>query len=144
MPSVTKRPKDLESQGPVLEVQFLISSDLEKKYREEGKEIPPPVIVNALIDTGATSCVIKKEIPGKLGLQPVGEAQVTTPSDESVKCLTYFMRMIIPSHDLAYEGTFIAEPLEGQPISCLIGRDVLKESILIYIGSENQFTLSIL
>lgn len=144
MPSVTIKSENLEAEGPVLEVHFLISTELERKLKEEKKEIPKPVIIKALIDTGATSCVIQDSIPRRLNLNPVGEVNVNTPSSQNNKCFQYFMRMIIPSHGLIYEGSFIATSLEGQNISCLIGRDVLKSSILIYIGAENQFTLSIL
>lgn len=144
MPSVTINSESLEKDGPRLEIQFLISSELEKKYIEEGKEIPKPIIVNSLIDTGASSCVIQEDIPKKLGLQPIGEIKMTTPSCENSSCYQYYMRMRIPSHNLIYEGPFIGAPLKGQEISCLIGRNVLKNAILIYIGSENQFTLSLL
>jgi len=51
--------------------------------------------------------------------------------------------MLIPSPGLIYEGPFISAPLEGQEISSLIGRDVLKNGILIYIGYMNQFTFSL-
>ena len=144
MPSVTIKSENLEAEGPVLEVHFLISAELEKKFKEDNKEIPKPAIIKALVDTGATSCVIQESIPKKLNLNPVGEVNVNTPSSHNNKCFQYFMRMVIPSHGLIYEGPFIATALEGQNISCLIGRDVLKSSILIYIGTENQFTLSIL
>lgn len=144
MPSVTIKSKNLEADGPVLEVHFLISAELEKKFKEENKEIPKPVIIKALIDTGATSCAIQESIPKKLNLNPVGEVNLSTSSSQNIKCFQYFMRMVIPSHNLIYEGPFIATSLEGQNISCLIGRDFLKNSILIYIGAENQFTLSIL
>jgi len=144
MPSVTIDSPNLEADGPILEVHFLISSELEKKYMEEKKSVPNPVITKSLIDTGATSCVIQEEIPKKLNLQPIGEINMNTPSSKGNKCFQYYMRMAIPSHGLIYEGAFIAAPLEGQDISCLIGRDVLKSSILIYIGNKNQFTLSIL
>ena len=53
------------------------------------------------------------------------------------------MRMLIPSHGLTYQGPFIGAPLDGQEINGLIGRDLLKHGILIYIGYKNQFTLSI-
>lgn len=144
MPSVTLNSENLESEGPILEVHFLIPSDLEKKYIEEKKSIPDPVIIRSLIDTGASACVIKKEIPEKLGLEPMGVIKINTPSSSEHECYQYFIRMIIPSHKLAYEGAFIAAPLEGQDISCLIGRDVLKSGIMIYIGYNNQFTLSLL
>jgi len=30
----------------------------------------------------------------------------------------------------------------GQPIQCLIGRDVLQQGVFIYTGHDNAFTLS--
>ena len=52
------------------------------------------------------------------------------------------MRMVIPTHGITYQGPFIAASLDGQEIAGLIGRDLLKHGILIYIGYKNQFTLS--
>lgn len=144
MPSVTIPLEDLEKDGPVIEVHFLISSELEKKYLTEKILLPDPIIIKALIDTGASACVLKKEIPERLGLTPIGTIKICTPSNKDHECYQYFMRMVIPTQQLVYEGIFIAAPLDGQEISSLIGRDVLKNGILIYIGYANQFTLSLL
>jgi len=134
----------LELDGPILEVHFLISSELENKYLSEGKTIPPPVIVKALIDTGASTCVIQDGIPQQLGLQPVGVIKINTPSCNDHNCYQFFMRMVIPAQNLVYEGTFTAAPLLGQNISSLIGRDLLNQGILIYIGYANSYTFSLL
>lgn len=144
MPSVTMQQPNLISNGPTLEVHFLISKELEEKYKKEGKEIPKPVIVKALIDTGVSCCTIQNDIPSKLGLSPVGSTKINTPSCKDHSCFEYYMRMSIPSHNVFYQGTFISVPLEGQNIDCLIGRDLLQHGILIYIGQMNQFTLSLL
>ena len=144
MPSVTITSENLEQEGPILDVQFMISLELEKKYRELGKSIPQPIIVKAMTDTGSSACLLQKEIPEKLQLEPIGITKITTPSHEHYECYQYFMRMIIPSHDFFYEGLFVTSVLDGQGISGLIGRDVLKNGILIYIGYMNQFTLSLL
>jgi len=147
MPSVTVHPEgaeDLEKYGPILEVQFLIPLELEKKYIEEKIPLPEPVIVKALIDTGATACIIKKEIPDKLGLKPIGTTTICTPSSKDHECYKYFMRMLIPSQGLVYQGPFISSSLGEQEIGGLIGRDVLKDGILIYIGYANEFTFSLL
>ncbi|HLC58418.1 MAG TPA: retropepsin-like aspartic protease [Candidatus Nanoarchaeia archaeon] len=144
MPSVTIGSQDLIQDGPILEVHFLISSELEKKYNEDKIPFPAPVVVKALIDTGATTCVIQKSIPETLRLQPVGKIKIQTPSSKDHECFQYFMRMHIPIQGITYEGVFIATPLEGQNIGCLIGRDLLQKGILIYIGYMNQFTFSLL
>jgi predicted aspartyl protease len=143
MPSVTIENPNLESEGPVLKVQFSISSDLEEKYRNEKKTIPEQVSINAMIDTGATCCMIQEEIPKKLGLEPVSENNVITAAGKVGKCFVYWMKMIIPECDVSYEGAFTAISFDGQDIQCLIGRDFLKDSTFIYIGNKNQFSFSI-
>ncbi|MBS3080915.1 hypothetical protein J4221_05565 [Candidatus Pacearchaeota archaeon] len=62
MPSVTINSPNLQVEGPIVEVHFLISSELEKKYNEQKNGILKPVVVKALIDTGASACVIQKEL----------------------------------------------------------------------------------
>ncbi len=97
-----------------------------------------------MIDTGATNCVVEQGIPEALGLQPIDVIGINTPSSKNHRAYRYFMRMIIPSTNITYEGLFTALPLDGQSISSLIGRDLLAFGMLIYIGNANQFTLSLL
>jgi len=144
MPSITITSPNLQVDGPTLEVHFLISKELEEKYVKDGKEIPKPIIVKAQIDTGASNCVVQEDIPMRLGLQPVDSIKITTPSTKDHPCYRYYMRMIIPAHNLTYDGLFTAAPLAGQNITSLIGRDLLGQGLLIYIGYANQFTLSLL
>lgn len=66
MPSLTTANPNLQVEGPLIDVNFLISSELEKKYREEGKPVPEPIVVKALIDTGASHSVIQEEIAKRL------------------------------------------------------------------------------
>jgi len=84
MPSVTIGPKEINLQrdGPIVEVHFLISAELEEKYKEKQNDVPKPVIVKALIDTGASMCVIQEDIPKRLGLEPVGITKICTPSSK--------------------------------------------------------------
>jgi hypothetical protein len=145
MTSITSSNPNLQAEGPTLEVHFLISRELEAFYKKSGQEMPPPIIVKALIDTGASNCSVQEDIPRKLGLQPVGTTGVLTPSTKGTPhlCYTYFMRMLIPSHNIIYEGIFTAVQLDGQNISCLIGRDLLAFSIFIYQGTLKQFTFTL-
>jgi hypothetical protein len=43
-------------------------------------KVPPPVIVRALIDTGASCTCLDPLVIAKLGLAPSGTVQVHTPS----------------------------------------------------------------
>ena len=144
MPSITIPSANLQGEGPTVEVQFLIPRQLEEQYRKGNKPIPAPISIKALIDTGATNCVVRQDIPSALGLQPIDIIGINTPSTKNHKAYRYFMRMVIPSTNITYEGLFTALPLDGQNISSLIGRDLLAFGILLYIGNANQFTLSLL
>jgi hypothetical protein len=144
MPSMTTKVPNLTLTGPTLDIQVLISSELQEQLTKVKNEIPNPIPIKALIDTGASHSIIRKEIPEKLNLKPIGTVKINTPSSKDHECYQYFMRLIFPSHGLSYEGIFTATPLEGQNIDCLIGRDLLASSILIYIGYDNSFTLSIM
>ena len=124
-------------------VQFHVPSELEQKMQDAKEPIPTPVEGDALIDTGASNCVIQEDIPKRLGLQPIGVVRINTPSCEGHACYRYFMKLVIPGQNLVYTGVFTATPLKGQKIICLLGRDLLQHGVLIYIGYANQFTLSL-
>jgi len=94
-----------------------------------------------MIDTGATGSVIQEGLAAKLGLQPIGVTQISTPSSTNVDCYEYAVRFAFPNNVMA-EGTVIEAPLKGQHIHGLIGRDVLQHAVLVYIGYAGQFTLS--
>jgi hypothetical protein len=94
-----------------------------------------------MIDTGATASVVQQGILGPLGIQPVGISYINTPSSTNVPCHEYLVRLLLPNN-LVFETTIIEAPLQGQHIQCLLGRDVLAQGVLVYIGYTNQFTLS--
>ena len=74
---------DITSDGAILEVQFMIPSSLESQLKVSNKPIPQPINVKALIDTGATCCFIREDIPKKLGLNPSGEESITSATSTS-------------------------------------------------------------
>jgi len=145
MSSVTITNQNLQREGPVLSAVISIANQLEKKYAEQKLRVPEAIELKALIDTGASHSVVQEDIPKKLGLEPIGETRVNTPTCSDHICYKYFLRMIIPvqNNSIYYEGVFTALPLKGQNIDCLMGRDMLKDGVLVYSGCTNQFTLSI-
>ena len=140
---MTRSMDNLQQEGPLLDVYFSLPEGLEKKLKAEGKQVPAPIHCKALIDTGASNCVVQEEIPTKLNLNPTGETTITTPSCESCKCYTYYMRLTIPVNKIIIETIFTAAPLKNQEIDCLFGRDALSNCVFIYIGYAGQFTLSV-
>lgn len=50
--------------------------------------------------------------------------------------------LLVLPNNVVFEATVIEAPLQGQHIQCLLGRDVLAHSVLVYIGYSNLFSLS--
>lgn len=143
MPSFTTQVSDIRLLGPIVEVRVVPSSLYIQTLNIPKQNLPQPIPVTALIDTGASGTVIKEGIPGQLGLKPIGFTHITTASSQDKLCLQYDLAFLFPNINAVF-GTVVTEvPLQGQHIQCLIGRDFLSHAILIYIGYNNSFTLSI-
>jgi hypothetical protein len=141
MPSFTAQVPNLQADGPVVEIRIAVGSAVEAALRATGAPIPAALPSLAMIDTGATSSVIRQGLAAQLGLNPVGVTYVTTPSSTNVPCPEYLVRLVFPNNVL-FETTVIEAPLQSQNIQCLIGRDVLAHAVLVYIGYGNLFSLS--
>ena len=93
-----------------------------------------------MVDTGASNTIIQTGVAQQLGLQPVGTMSVNTPN-ATTTCPVYAVRLLLPKGVVAV-ATATEAPLQGQNINGLIGRDLLRHGLLVYLGTENQFTLS--
>jgi hypothetical protein len=129
--------------GPKLQVTLTISRENEEKNISEGKPIPAAISLTALIDTGGSNCVVRKDIPERLGLKPNNIVKVATAQSRDNQCYTYWMRLTIKMDDgtFIYTGSFTAMKLEEPDVSILIGRDLLKNGIFTYAGNANRYTL---
>lgn len=105
-----------------------------------GAALPSPISAVAMIDTGATSSVMRQGLAAQLGLNPIGVTYINTPSSTTIACYEYLVRLAFPNNVLV-ETTVLEAPLQGQHIQCLIGRDVLAHAVLVSIGYGNLFSL---
>jgi len=132
--------------GPIVSLHLGASLQRQTAIKAAGQPIPPIVKVNALIDTGASGTVIEEKVLHQLGLTPTGAINIFTPSTKGtpVTCMTYdvFLGLYHPTFSLL-NGNFpvVASDFSGQSIQALIGRDLLKQCVLIYNGDNNTFTL---
>jgi gag-polyprotein putative aspartyl protease len=139
MSSFTHTLQSLEQQGPLVEVYFL-PSDV---YLDQNPLSPVPMLkVMAMIDTGATTTVLKEGFAAQLGIKPVGATTITTPSSTDLPCLQYDMAIAFGNNVKIGSIVVTEAPLQGQHIQCLIGRDILANAMLVYIGYTNTFTLA--
>jgi hypothetical protein len=141
VPSFTTQVANLQAVGPAFQLHLALTDMAQEAVKKAGGQVPPPVSLLAMIDTGASRSVIQQGLAAKLGLQPIGVVHINTPSHVNVPCYEYPLRLLFPSNVIV-EGVVIEAPLQGQHIQCLIGRDVLQQGVLVYIGYTNQFTLS--
>ncbi len=139
---MTQQLVNLEAVGPVMEVFVAPSRALTQALRSVGAAIPQPVKVTAMVDTGATGTVVTNRVIQALGLSPVGQASMQTPSTtQPVPVYRYQADIVLPNRVNISNVFVLAAPMQGQHIECLIGRDVLSLGVLVYIGYLNQFTM---
>ncbi len=141
MPTFTIAGTNLQGVGPVAEVRIAVNESVETTLRDTGAPVPSPLLVSAMIDTGASCTVIREGLAQQLGLQPTGVRMIHTASQSNVRCYEYLVRLLLPA-TILFETDVVEIPLKGQHIDCLIGRDVLAQGILVYIGTDNLFSLS--
>jgi len=72
MPSVSIELQNLMVSGPLIDILIAPSKPVLDLLLAENQPIPQPVRLIALIDTGASSTVIKSGIAGRLQLLPGG------------------------------------------------------------------------
>ena len=143
MPSLSIGIPNLQQSGPIIEILIGLSQPVLEALKKEGKPTPELRRCNAMIDTGASSTVIKEGISKELNLKSRGVTNISTPSCSQYETVTFDVAIIFPQHNIVRPiVTVIEAPLERQNIDCLIGRDLLKDAILIYEGYANRFILS--
>lgn len=136
--------------GPVLTVFVGVSLARRDALMTAGREIPAGAPIRALVDSGASSSCVDPGILASLGLTPTGSVTVHTPSTGSAPHTAeqYDVSIIVPGTGSHHSPLVIpAVPvlsahLALQGIDALIGRDILRDCILIYSGSLGQFTLA--
>jgi predicted aspartyl protease len=98
--------------------------------------------VEALIDTGASRTVINPALATSLGLQQVDTIKVAHVGGVA-EAPVYAAAIEFPNTELESVPALevIASTLPSQPVSCLIGRDILQRWILTYDGRTGVITI---
>ena len=141
MPSFTTAVADLVVQGPLVQLLVGPSKSFIQSVGAQNVATPQPIL--ALVDTGASGTVLTPAVIQQLGVQPVSAVPVHTPSTiTAVHCNQYQVNIYFPQGVTVEDVLAIEAPMGGQNIQCLIGRDILRHGVLVYIGYANQFTIS--
>jgi hypothetical protein len=70
----------LTAQGPIMTAFVGVSGARRAALLAAKQDIPTPVQIRALVDTGASGTCVDPSVLQSLGLTPTGSVQVNTPS----------------------------------------------------------------
>ena len=141
----------ISPQGPILLVYIGVSQARQAALAAAGQQIPQPVPIQALIDTGASGTCVDPSVLSMLGLTPTGVVSVNTPSTGNQPHIAqqYDVSLVIPgglpTHPqlwFANVPVIAAQLLVAQGFQALIGRDILADCLFTYNGQTGQFTLA--
>lgn len=112
-----------------------------------GQPVPNLVPARLLIDTGASCTLLDCPIIAALGIDPTGQQQINTPSTGNTPAtVNQYDISLFLAHRVApkfiqtlpiIESDFSAQPIDG-----LLGRDVLRECLLVFDGEAQRFSLA--
>jgi hypothetical protein len=133
------KPAQLQFDGPILRVAIGVPHLELEEAAAVGLEFPPKLTINALIDTGASVTVVNPEVAIGRKLRQTGFANIIAAGSSGR----------YPEHAAAisFPGTalkgfqvirVVACSIVRQPISCLIGRDILRAWKLRYDGTTGR------
>jgi hypothetical protein len=142
----------LNPAGALVEVHFGLPAAKVNALRRAGRPIPPPVVAQALIDTGAdVSCVDKGILAPliALGLKPNRFVFANLPAAGGTNLTGEYALGILVPHPSGRPKSALqlrSQPVVEQPLAtlgyeALIGRDILARCMLIYDGPSGTFTL---
>lgn len=137
-------PDMLVAEGPGLEVHVTVTDAHAKYLEDNGMEIPQPISGKALVDTGASISAVDVSVLERLGTQPIGCVRIHTPQGTDLQEI-YPAKMLFPGSKLGgvQSLTVVGNPaIAGQGLLALIGRDILKNWLLVYNGASGNVTIA--
>ena len=135
--------------GPIVDAFVGVSAARQAALQAAGQQVPMPVRIRALVDTGASATCIDPSVPVALGLTPTGNISMTTPSTGTTphSADVYDVALLIPGPTfppltLPTIPVAAVDLLQAQGFHALIGRDILGACVFHYNGAVGTFTLA--
>lgn len=132
----------LKRDGALVNVQIAVPAALAKQLTDQGRPVPPPQVVKAMIDTGASISTVSDNVAAAAGLQQVGSVPIGGVGGTSTRPI------FSASFGLSDYGISV-DPIEIAGISLpvggfevLVGRDVLKALEFNYAGVRGSFGIT--
>lgn len=138
-------PDLLAKEGPIVDIEVAVPNILRDYMTKNKLEVPEAVKGKGLIDTGAAVSCIDDSVAIKLNVKPTGMVKGHGMSGESNRNLYSAQIAIVTGPQRwAYESTRImGVDIQKQGLIALIGRDFLRNGMMIYSGFSGIVDLGI-
>lgn len=134
----------LRQRGAITTVSIGYPKSLADGLRARGKPVPPPRTISAMIDTGASISAIEDSVAKSIGLVKTGATYITGVGGASQRPIYSAQIFVSPPSGIRYDPIQIAGVTFGSPqFSMLIGRDILSDLALSYMGKQGKFSITV-
>ena len=132
----------LQLDGPKVAIEIGVPPALAECLSRSGLPVPPARRGYALIDTGASITAVDEEVVASLGIQPIGQMKLSTPS-QSRPAWLYAVRPSFPEMPMPPIEVLdiVGCTLAPQGFIALLGRNFLRELVFVYDGPAGLFRL---
>ena len=135
--------QQLRLKGIVLNVSVGVDRWTSQALEAQSLPVPSPVVVPAMVDTGASHLALDTTIVNSLNLRRRGVARCDTPAGRRVANV-YAVSLSFPQSQLKSYTMLraIDVNLANQPFKCLIGRETMAHWHLHYNGQSGTISIS--
>jgi len=137
-------PFDPTDPGPCVDVTVMNSRDVIEDWRAVGLEIPEPLKMKALLDTGASVTVISKVFANYCKLFQTSDRFEITAVGSPHMCGEHAGSISFPGTNLrAFDSIRIVSVVfvKERNYACLLGRDILRNWNITFDGHSKRVTI---
>lgn len=141
-PQAVDLAEKLRQDGARVNVQIAVPASYAKQLTDAGQPVPPPQVVKAMIDSGASISTVSDSVAAAAGLQQVGSVPIGGVGGTSTRPI-YSASFGVPDYNVTLDPIEIAGvslPVGGFEV--LLGRDVLRSLEFDYTGPHGAFLLT--
>jgi hypothetical protein len=135
---------------PIVDLVVDMTDTESASLTESGRPLPRPVLVPALLDSGARRSVIARDVADELGLENLGPQDIVgvagslsvTGTVHRVK-LTFHLPGTLPIELDSWTPVIAVEDLSRLGVRMILGRDQLRNCVFIYNGPHSCCTFAV-
>ena len=127
-------------EGPLIPIAISASEEYIKEGSRLGAEFPPPVEIDALVDTGSNFTMVSHDVVERCKLRATGfQINVASlgrldPLHEHAAWIRFPNTGLTDFREIPVAACDILQ-VRKRPYKCIIGRDILRNWLLTYDGN---------